>query len=289
MKIFHFSSVVLVLFSAEGFDSHVRNRLPEENMIDGALFQGQTSESNGDRLERCGTTIIESDVQAIQAATERPNFQRRKAQVVAVPPSSLPQPPKRKITVGTIIPVCFHVVGRRISRWQLQKNLAALNKAFSGASCCDPSQKWCVPGTCSPDTGIRFKMARLISGNISGTTESPSRLNACVKRNSTIIDMSSEKVEKEVKKEMHMGDGQILNVYFAMTKYLGNFTFKPDENSDDHYLDGVVVNREATVGGNNKKYNEGDELVHQVGYVSFLKNESTAASVNSNTIVSGIF
>jgi len=96
--------------------------------------------------------------------------------------------------------------------------------------------------------------------------------------------MEDETAEKEVKKAMHMGDGRVLNVYFSkLSKTLGYATFPSSLQPDIVYLDGVVVHRDAGVGGDIMRFSEGDMLAHQVGYVSPFKKRK-AASIKTNTI-----
>jgi len=215
-----------------------------------------------DHLDRCGaTTVTDEDVQAIRAANAFAQFRttiekESDDEMIPFPAEKKAKPQgSSKTTTTKTIPVCFHVIGKRISRWKLHKNLVALNKAYSGSSCCDTSQSWCVAGTCSPDTGISFAMARLIFKKVRGTTRSPLRLFACVKRNSTEYDMYDETVALEVKKAMHVGDGgQVLNVYFSkLSEITGNATFPSTVLSDKPYFDGVVIHRDAMVGGDSEK------------------------------------
>jgi len=265
------SVFVLLLLGnrAKGHGNYIRNRLAAENMVNEKTFHRHMLENQVDSHARCGTTVTDSDVQAIQLAQAFSKYKTAETSKGAMPtprktekPQAFPRPPKKKI-----IPVCFHVIGRRIPRWQLNKDLVALNRAFSGASCCDPSQSWCVPGTCSPDTGIRFEMARLVLGRVRGTIKTPISLFSCVKRKWKELDMSEEDVEKEVKKTMHMGDGRILNIYFSkLNQILGYATFPTSIQSDTTaYLDGVMVNRDARVGGGIQRFSEGDSLAHEVG------------------------
>lgn len=174
-----------------------------------------------------------------------------------------------------VIPVCFHIIGgqirNRITNQDLVQDLSKLNQAFSASSCCDESLSWCN-GNCSPaDPNIQFTMAKTNAlGRIDGTTASPTDRSACVKRTAVSWRMFLPPVAWLVKRFMHKGDGRVLNVYFANLGsggLLGYARFPDTVFSRRPYLDGVVINRHARVGGRLGDYNEGDTLAHEVNTV----------------------
>ena len=177
-----------------------------------------------------------------------------------------------------VIPVCFHVTNGAgwlspdyISNWDLQRQLNALNTAFSGQSCCDPNLSWCNPGQCGPDTGIQFVMQYCWFG-IWCTPGSqawfgPLQWGACVKRTSRDVNLDRFPDAMAVYGE---GNGEILNLYLGNLEETFGFATPPylflfDEI--DAKADGVVVDILTRAGSNDPDYNQGDEMIHQVGYV----------------------
>ncbi len=263
---------------------HVRGRQMAEDtttyandvpLLDQSDFglERSISASTGSNLARCGTAAMTTEgQQASQFALDLYNFRRARQQDALQnlggdgnggPQADFTPSPKT-------IPVCFHVVGKKISRQELNKDLEALNKAFSSASCCDSSQSWCSAGTCSPNANIRFAMARTFFGHLmKGTTSKPSKLLACVKRRRSTVDMDNDDKALEVKNAMHVGDLRVLNIYFSqLSKSLGYAYFPSDISPENNLkLDGVVISRGTRVGGELVGFNEGDTLAHEVGYV----------------------
>jgi len=161
-----------------------------------------------------------------------------------------------------VIPVCMHVVGRRISKRKLDKDFAALNKAFSTGSCCDPSLAWCNGECNTVDTNIRFVMAKLRFKRIVGTTERPSSLFSCFQWK--LIGFWI--FERLTKRALRRGDNSTLNIYYTRIRgdVLGYAEF-PSILNIDPILDGVVIDRKVRVDGTMKEHNEGDILAHMVG------------------------
>ncbi len=165
-----------------------------------------------------------------------------------------------------VIPVCIHVVGRRISKRKLNKDFAALNKAYSTGSCCDSSLDWCNGECNTVDTNIRFVMAKSIFKLIVGTTKRPSSLFSCVTwtpigslRPGTI----SEALTKAV---LRRGGSKTLNIYYtSIGDGIAGYAYPPSILDSEPLLDGVVIDVKARVDGPIQKFNEGDTLAHEVG------------------------
>jgi len=113
-------------------------------------------------------------------------------------------------------------------------------------------------------------MARAFFGRlIKGTTSKPSKLLACVKRRLFTVDMDNEDKAHTVKNAMHVGDMQVLNIYFSEMSVNLGYAFFPSNiiATNNLKLDGVVINRGSRIGGDISDYSEGDTLAHEVGYV----------------------
>jgi len=231
-------------------------------------------------IQRCGTAdMMEEDRKASQLALTFSQFKSKKKLMEQKrgPPRGgkedlvLEEPALAGDSFNTskkVIPVCFHVIGETADPYELDIELEALNKAYSSKSCCDPTVvPWCSPVQCSPDTNIQFVMARVVGGHIVGTTEKPSNLYACFTCNPVPVDMTSTENERAVKTALRVGDGRILNIYFAPLSdgLLGYSYFPSILMGPDAVLDGVVVHKDTRVGGNITDYNEGDTLAHEVG------------------------
>lgn len=161
-----------------------------------------------------------------------------------------------------VIPICFHVIGDRISRTSLQRDLDQLNEAFSASSCCNSTLYWCN-GECSrPDPNIKFVMARSILGRVIGTTRAPTNSLACVQRRRQGPSMTPGGVgEIVIKSQMRVGDGRFLNIYYAdLPEGLLGYSSIPSQLLVSPILDGVVVHRKARVGGNFTDFNMGKTL-----------------------------
>ena len=82
------------------------------------------------------------------------------------------------------------------------------------------------------------------------------------------------KTERDMKKALHVGDSETLNVYAADIGggLLGWAYFPKDYNNGRDYIDGVVILDESMPGGVDPdtgdpwKYGEGDTLTHEVGH-----------------------
>ena len=71
-----------------------------------------------------------------------------------------------------------------------------------------------------------------------------------------------------MKKSLHEGDSETLNVYSANigAGLLGWAYFPKDYNNGRDYIDGVVILDESMPGGTAGKYAFGDTLTHEVGH-----------------------
>jgi hypothetical protein len=74
--------------------------------------------------------------------------------------------------------------------------------------------------------------------------------------------------ERDMKKALHQGDSETLNIYSADigAGLLGWAYFPKDYNAGRDYIDGVVILDESMPGGTAGKYAEGDTLTHEVGH-----------------------
>lgn len=224
-----------------------------------------------DAVERCGTRLPDlDDYKAAAAAHEY----------------------RQSTSNSQVIPVCFHVpqlerhLQRPITNEDLQNELDSLNRAFTAASCCDPSFDWCTAGTCSVETGISFALATISDqrhrSKVIGTTNSTSDPQACItrpqKRDRFLpwYRLHSRRWSRNVshrsmKAKFRIGNERVLNVYLVYPllynniEILGYATF-PWDYPDAPVLDGVVLHTESLRGGSFSNYNEGDTLVHEVGH-----------------------
>jgi hypothetical protein len=82
------------------------------------------------------------------------------------------------------------------------------------------------------------------------------------------------KPERDMKRALHEGDSETLNVYVADIGggLLGWAYFPKGYNPGQAYIDGVVMLDESMPGGTLDPYNEGDTLVHEVGHWLMLEH-----------------
>lgn len=179
-----------------------------------------------------------------------------------------------RVDTEIVVPMCFYVISddagkNSLSNSDLQRQLDALNIAFGPSSCCNTSLSWCVPGTCSINTGIKFVMAKvnhegaLVPG---ATARDVSAADACVfhqvSNEWAYLDAGDEMAMKTALKK---GNAKTVDVYFTDLPALG-FTFYPWAITPGSIRDGVVVKASSIPGGTNVRYNEGDTLAHEVGH-----------------------
>jgi hypothetical protein len=231
--------------------------------VDHSHIRGDFSTHVGDRdlqgnekVRRCGTKeMSDEDRKARDHALSFVKLKKRK------------HGREYQANAPKVIPVCFHVVGGNVPRQSLKRDLEALNKAYSTHSCCDETLSWCNGECSTPETSIRFLMARSFLGHIIGTVKSPISCFACVRRSQASSDMSPGSYgELAVKRSMRRGDGRVLNIYYAsLSDGLLGYAYFPFNLNNQPILDGVVVERDSRVGGSLAEYNEGDTLAHEVG------------------------
>ncbi len=87
------------------------------------------------------------------------------------------------------------------------------------------------------------------------------------------------KTERDMKKALHQGDSETLNVYVADIGggLLGWAYFPKDYNNGRDYVDGVVMLDESMPGGTAGKYALGDTLTHEVGHWMMLEHTFAGA------------
>ncbi len=197
-----------------------------------------------------------------------------------------------RIDTEIVVPVCFYVISddqgnNSLSDRDLQGQLDALNRAYGSSSCCNTTQSWCAPGTCSINTGISFAMAKINANGAlvpGATVRDVSASDACVTRvvNNAwaYLDTGDEIAMKTALKK---GDEKTLDVYFTDLRALGFTTF-PWAITPGSTRDGVVVQASTIPGGTNKRYNEGDTLAHEVGHWMGLSHTFAGGCVISDGI-----
>ena len=97
------------------------------------------------------------------------------------------------------------------------------------------------------------------------------------------------KGERAMKKALHEGNSETLNVYAAdtLTGGLLGWAYFPKEvtNNGRDYVDGVVMLDESMPGGNLADYNLGDTLTHEVGHWFALHHTFHAGCSAANDFV----
>ena len=143
------------------------------------------------------------------------------------------------------VPVWFHVVHdgatANLTQKQLDSQLTALNMGFAG-----------VEG--GYDTGFRFRLAGVTR------TDNAAWLNHGY----------GDKTERDMKKALHRGGRDTLNVYFtnAANLYLG-WAYFPNLTDSRLFLDGTVVNWQTVPGASTAyagRYDLGKTLTHEAGH-----------------------
>ncbi|MDV3220382.1 zinc metalloprotease [Intrasporangium sp.] len=126
----------------------------------------------------------------------------------------------------------------------IEDQMDVLNESFAGETAPDAA-----------DTPFRFELEKI---------------NWVV--NDAWYEVTPGKVERDMKKELHEGDSETLNVYSANIGggLLGWAYFPKDYNNGRAYIDGVVILDESMPGGTAGKYSLGDTLTHEVGHWMLL-------------------
>jgi hypothetical protein len=123
----------------------------------------------------------------------------------------------------------------------IEDQMRVLNDSFSGTTAADAA-----------DTPFRFEL-----DPINWVEDQPAW-----------YEVTPGKVEKDMKKELHEGDSETLNVYSANIGggLLGWAYFPKGYNTGRDFVDGVVILDESMPGGTAGKYALGDTLTHEVGH-----------------------
>ena len=146
------------------------------------------------------------------------------------------------------IPTVFHVVSdhalasseRTRMQGMISAQMQVLNDSYAGRTAPDAA-----------DSPFRF--------NLTGTTYTV---------NKSWYTVVPGKNERDMKKALHTGDSETLNVYVANIGggLLGWAYFPKGYNNGRDYIDGVVMLDESMPGGTAGKYSLGDTLTHEVGH-----------------------
>ncbi|WP_201300216.1 zinc metalloprotease [Nocardioides sp. AX2bis] len=165
---------------------------------------------------------------------------------------SHPLPAPGSVVVDTV----FHVVtAERADRARytglIDAQMGVLNDAFEGST-----------GDAASGTPFRFDLDR--------TTYTV---------NPAWASLAPGKAERAMKKELHTGDSETLNVYVGDLGggLLGYAYFPKDYNNGRDYVDGVVMLDESMPGGTAAPYNQGDTLTHEVGHWMALEHTFAGA------------
>jgi hypothetical protein len=165
---------------------------------------------------------------------------------------SHPLPAPGSVVVETV----FHVVtaepaDRASYAAQIEAQMGVLNDAFEGST-----------ANTAAATPFRFDLDR--------TTYTV---------NPAWAALAPGKAERAMKKELHTGDSETLNVYVGDLGggLLGYAYFPKDYNNGRDYVDGVVMLDESMPGGAASPYNEGDTLTHEVGHWMMLEHTFAGA------------
>lgn len=96
------------------------------------------------------------------------------------------------------------------------------------------------------------------------------------------------KAERAMKRALHTGDSETLNVYVGDLGggLLGYAYFPKDYSNGRDYVDGVVMLDESMPGGTAAPYNQGDTLTHEVGHWMALEHTFAGACSASGDGVS---
>jgi hypothetical protein len=161
-----------------------------------------------------------------------------------------PQMAAGSVTIDTV----FHVISaedptaaeRTRMRTMVEEQMEVLNDSFAGAT-----------ATEAADTPFRFDLTK------TNWVTNPEWAN-----------VAPGKTERDMKRALHEGDSETLNVYAADIGggLLGWAYFPKDYNNGRSYIDGVVILDESMPGGTAGKYSQGDTLTHEVGHWMMLEH-----------------
>lgn len=150
------------------------------------------------------------------------------------------------------IPVAFHVVHKHgqgnLPREQIDAQMAVLNEGFAGS-------------------GFQFRLADVTR------TDSPRWFTMFYAQGGDARFYRGSHKEIQMKKALHQGDAQTLNIYTAaLGKFLLGWAYFPTSFTGDdgeplpRFYDGVVIDYRSLPGGSFSVYNEGDTATHEVGH-----------------------
>lgn len=182
------------------------------------------------------------------SAVEEPKlFPDNEAKAYGLLPD-LPRLPDGSVTVETVFhSISDHVLSaeeKNRMEAMIEDQIDVLNESFAGETAPDAA-----------DTPFRFEL---------------DKINWVV--NDAWYEVTPGKVERDMKKALHEGDSETLNVYSANIGggLLGWAYFPKDYNKGRAYIDGVVILDESMPGGTAGKYALGDTLTHEVGHWMLL-------------------
>ena len=175
---------------------------------------------------------------------------------------SQPLMPDGSVTIPTV----FHMVqpaskpsSRTDAEWTalVEAQVKVLNDSFSGA-------------TGGADSPFRFDLQ-----------------DVEFVKNDAWYTVTPGKTERDMKRALHEGDSETLNVYAADIGggLLGWAYFPQGYNNGRGYIDGVVMLDESMPGGTAGKYALGDTLTHEVGHWMALHHTFNAGCSASNDFV----
>ncbi|MCU1538862.1 MAG: hypothetical protein JWP82_3213 [Humibacillus sp.] len=157
------------------------------------------------------------------------------------------------------IPTVFHVISDHSlsatekARWQrlIGAQMTVLNDSYAGRT-----------AAAAADSPFRFSLT-----SIDYTV------------NAQWYAVTPGKTERDMKKALHRGDSETLNVYSANIGdgLLGWAYFPKGYNNGRDYIDGVVMLDESMPGGTAGKYALGDTLTHEVGHWLMLEHTFAGA------------
>ncbi len=148
------------------------------------------------------------------------------------------------------IPVAFHVIHKgaqgNVPRGQVDAQMDVLNAAFDGS-------------------GFQFELVDVTR------TDSPRWFKMFYAQGGEPRFYRGSHKEIQMKKALHQGDAQTLNIYTAaLGKFLLGWAYYPTSFTGDdalpRFYDGVVLDYRSLPGGAFRVYNEGDTATHEVGH-----------------------
>ena len=144
------------------------------------------------------------------------------------------------------IPVWFHVVHdgptANLTQRQIDEQMTVLNMTFGG-----------FESGGAANTGFRFKLA--------GVTRTD---NGAWLRHGY-----GDKAERDMKKALHRGGWETLNIYSTEASYYLGWAYFPGLPESRQYLDGIVIDWESIPGASTRyagRYDLGETATHEAGH-----------------------